>query len=185
MLLCQYYATDETPIELPKHPVSATREWPQTPTSPRFCRPPPALIRPVSDVEDEFDKFDFGMHSIGKELRASNTGGLRPAGEDPFMRPPTPVPPLGDEVLLEFGRPPLRDGLRPWSSTFGKRTCIYGMYIYVLRCDWRRLETNRKAVCGPEGMKIDVANAVADMQPDIWACKQREEVYLHCETFGW
>lgn len=124
MLLCQYYATDETPIELPKHPVSATREWPQTPTSPTFRRPPPALIRPASD---EFDKFDFGMHAIDKELRPSNLSGLRPEGHDPFVRAPSPMPPLGDEVLLEFGRPPLRDGLRPWSSTFGKRTCIYGM----------------------------------------------------------
>jgi len=34
-------------------------------------------------------------------------------------------------------------------------------------------------------MKVDVANAVADMQSDIWVCEEREEIYLHSETFGW
>jgi len=45
----------------------------------------------------------------------------------PAVRSSAPVPPMGDEVLLEFGRPPLRDGLPSWSETFGRRTCIYGM----------------------------------------------------------
>lgn len=125
MLLCQYYATEETPIELPKHAVSATREWPQTPTSPSFRRPPPALLRPSTAMEDELN---IGMHAIEKQFQGCNMGGLIPGDHDPFLRPLTPAPPLGDEVLLEFGRPPLKDGLRPWSSTFGKRTCIYGMF---------------------------------------------------------
>lgn len=142
MLLCQYYATEETPVVLPKHPVSATREWPQTPTSPNFRRPPPALIRPSTGVDDEFEK-EFGLHVLEKELRGGNSagsspgglspGGLSPGGDDPFPRPASPMPPLGDEVLLEFGRPPLKDGLRPWSDTFGKRTCIYGMFRYLIR----------------------------------------------------
>lgn len=37
------------------------------------------------------------------------------------------LPPLGDEVLLEFGRPPLRSALRLWSDGFGKRACVYGL----------------------------------------------------------
>lgn len=77
----------------------------------------------------------------------------------------TPVPDFGDDVMIEFGRPLLRTGLRPWSQTFGKRTCIY--------------------VCGPEAMKVDVSNAVASLQTDIWATPGREEVYFHSETFGW
>lgn len=75
------------------------------------------------------------------------------------------LPPMGDEVLLEFGRPPLREALRQWSEGFGKRACIY--------------------VCGPSQMKVDVANAVAEMQDDIWISDEREEVYLHTESFGW
>lgn len=75
------------------------------------------------------------------------------------------LPPMGDEVLLEFGRPPLREALRQWSEGFGKRACIY--------------------VCGPAQMKVDVANAVAEMQDDIWISEEREEVYLHTESFGW
>lgn len=138
MLLCQYYATEETPIELPKHPVSATREWPQTPTATSFTRPPPALIRPSTAADDEFDK-QFSLHIVEKEMRNNSgglspggmsSGGLSPGGHDPFERPTTPAPPLGDEVLLEFGRPPLKDGLRPWSDTFGKRTCIYGIFPF-------------------------------------------------------
>lgn len=34
-------------------------------------------------------------------------------------------------------------------------------------------------------MKVDVSNAVADMQEDIWESEKREEVYLHTESFGW
>lgn len=37
------------------------------------------------------------------------------------------LPPLGDEVLLEFGRPPLANALRLWSDGFGKRACVYGL----------------------------------------------------------
>lgn len=74
---------------------------------------------------------------------------------------------FGDEVMIEFGRPRLREGIRPWAEGFGRRTCIY--------------------VCGPESMKIDVSNAVASLQHDIWRRdnQDREEVYLHTETFGW
>lgn len=79
--------------------------------------------------------------------------------------PVAKLPPLGDEVLLEFGRPPLKKALRTWSEGFGKRACIY--------------------VCGPPGMKVDVANAAAKMQTDIWGGGEREEVYLHTESFGW
>ena len=74
---------------------------------------------------------------------------------------------FGDEVMIEFGRPRLREGVRPWAEGFGRRTCIY--------------------VCGPESMKIDVSNAVASLQHDIWrrTNQDREEVYLHTETFGY
>ncbi|KAF8451751.1 ferric reductase NAD binding domain-containing protein [Kalaharituber pfeilii] len=74
---------------------------------------------------------------------------------------------FGDEVMIEFGRPRLREGIRPWAEGFGRRTCVY--------------------VCGPEEMKIDVSNAVASLQMDIWRKENmnREEVYLHTETFGW
>ncbi|KAH0606914.1 uncharacterized protein H6S33_002902 [Morchella sextelata] len=214
MLLCQYYATEETPVELPKHAVSATREWPNTPITPSFRKPPPALLRPPTANSVDFEERPFGwgfgmekeMHtmssaepessttdgsgaspifkfppsprlqqrssmgrraSVGQRLSGMSINTQRFSGISTGNEPTTPtaLPPLGDEVLLEFGRPPLKDGLGPWSSTFGKRTCIY--------------------VCGPEQMKVDVANAVAKMQPDIWACEEREEVYLHSETFGW
>lgn len=123
MLLCQYYVTEETAVELPKGPVSATREWPQSPISPTFRQPLPALLRPSGTSEAE-KEFQFQM--IEKDIGSSSDDELH---EFPFpaVRSTTPVPPMGDEVLLEFGRPPLRDGLPSWSETFGRRTCIYGM----------------------------------------------------------
>ena len=74
---------------------------------------------------------------------------------------------FGDEVMIEFGRPRLREGIRPWAEGFGRRACIY--------------------VCGPESMRNDVSNAVASLQHDIWrrTNQDREEVYLHTETFGY
>ncbi|CAZ81963.1 unnamed protein product [Tuber melanosporum] len=162
MLLCQYYVTEETAVELPKGPVSATREWPQSPLTPTFRQPPPALLRSPGTSEAERE---FRLQILEKDVGSSSSDEELHEFPFPAAQPVTPVPPMGDEVLLEFGRPPLRDGLPPWSETFGRRTCIY--------------------VCGPQSMKVDVANAVADMQSDIWACEQREEIYLHSETFGW
>jgi hypothetical protein len=93
------------------------------------------------------------------------------------------LPPIGDEVLLEFGRPPLRAALRQWSDGFGKRTCVYGLSPTTTLC---MMETNNLCVvCGPPSMKVDVSNAVAEMQNDIWISDEREEVYLHTESFGW
>jgi hypothetical protein len=100
-----------------------------------------------------------------KQIGIAVTSGERSRSPSPPRRNPPKLPPLGDEVMLEFGRPPLRKGLREWAEGFGRRACVY--------------------VCGPTSMKIDVANAVAEMQTDCWMSDEREEIYLHTETFGW
>ncbi|RPB24208.1 hypothetical protein L211DRAFT_215110 [Terfezia boudieri ATCC MYA-4762] len=127
-------------------------------------------------------------HSKKPSLRVSTIPEFQPEQTDGIFRVASPPPSagaprpniapdghrlsygpgdFGDEVMIEFGRPRLREGIRPWAEGFGRRTCIY--------------------VCGPETMKIDVSNAVAGLQHDIWRRENqdREEVYLHTETFGW
>jgi len=127
-------------------------------------------------------------HSKKPSLRISTIPEFQPEQTDGIFRAASPPPSasaprpnigpdghrlsygpgdFGDEVMIEFGRPRLREGIRPWAEGFGRRTCIY--------------------VCGPESMKIDVSNAVAGLQHDIWRRENqdREEVYLHTETFGW
>lgn len=57
------------------------------------------------------------------------------------------LPPMGDEVLLEFGRPPLREALRQWSEGFGKRACIYGKFSSVYQT-WMPVETEIREARG-------------------------------------
>ncbi|KAI5804532.1 ferric reductase NAD binding domain-containing protein [Geopyxis carbonaria] len=190
-LLVQYFVTQETPVALPAFPISATREWPsspgqKTPMTPVF---PKAAALPTTGraIPDEH-QYELSVLAMQKELNHPAAGTASTSNSpiystdvdcagnpfEPEHEPPKKLPPLGDEVLLEFGRPPLRETLRIWAEGFGRRACIY--------------------VCGPPGMKVDVANAVADMQSDIWmggggelgaGGVEREEVYLHTESFGW
>ena len=192
-LLVQYFITQETPVVLPTGPVSATREWPSsprfgpattqtpvTPHTPIFTKPA-ALPAAPKEVMDEHT-YEMNVLAMRKELNHPDDAGSygeRSASPSPIA---SKLPPLGDEVLLEFGRPPLGQALRVWSEGFGKRSCIYGMFSRR-RC-WDEM-LMVCVVCGPPGMKVDVANAVAKMQNDIWISDEREEVYLHTESFGW
>ncbi|TGZ76664.1 hypothetical protein EX30DRAFT_399121 [Ascodesmis nigricans] len=201
-LLVQYFVTEETPVPLPAYPISAIRDWPsspciggpapKTPSTPFYPKASafPSQARLSQVIPDEHE-YELQVLRMAKELghpepavmkpaSGSASGGveghghalgLGPFSDDNATTSPSSttyqkiLPPIGDEVLLEFGRPPLREALREWSGGFGKRACIY--------------------VCGPAGMKVDVANAAAEMQDDIWISELREEVYLHTETFGW
>ena len=40
---------------------------------------------------------------------------------------------FGDEVMIEFGRPRLKEGIRPWAEGFGRRACIYGKFTLFCR----------------------------------------------------
>lgn len=184
ILLVQYFVTQETPVPLPgpSFPLSATRDWPASPRTPSTPMTPIySRAEPLHGVREVLDEAEYELRvlSLRKELGHDLSAESIPEPEnqlphavtkdDSILESPRSVksilPPLGDEVLLEFGRPPLREALRQWSEGFGKRACVY--------------------VCGPPGMKVDVANAVAEMQADIWLSDEREEVYLHTESFGW
>ncbi|KAH0536902.1 hypothetical protein FGG08_006273 [Glutinoglossum americanum] len=66
--------------------------------------------------------------------------------------------------LTEYGRPDLPYMLRDLSKEFGKRTCVY--------------------VCGPPGMREDVANTVARMQREVWRDPYKDEIFLHTENYA-
>jgi hypothetical protein len=150
-LLVQYFVTQETPVPLPgpSFPLSATRDWPAspspcTPMTPIFAKPEP--LHGVREVPNE-EEYELRIISMGKELghdlgiqnfgRQENTAPHAITTDDPIESPRSTksvLPPMGDEVLLEFGRPPLREALRAWSEGFGKRTCVYGKFFHARAC---------------------------------------------------
>ena len=69
-----------------------------------------------------------------------------------------------DGWRTEYGRPDIPYMLRSFSKDFGRRTCVY--------------------VCGPPGMRTDVANTVAKLQSTIWSSKGKDEIFLHAENYG-
>jgi ferredoxin-NADP reductase len=79
--------------------------------------PPSDDVSPVSPVSEE---------GAFPSARRTSTRKAPP----PAMRPTSKIGSMmmGDEVHLEFGRPPLRHGLRTWAEGFGRRACIYGMF---------------------------------------------------------
>jgi len=71
----------------------------------------------------------------------------------------------------EYGRPDLAYMLKELATggedgkgILGRRTCVF--------------------VCGPPGMRIDVANAVASLQADIWGDDSKDEIFLHTENYA-
>ena len=140
-LLVQYYVTQETPVALPgpSFPLSATRDWPasprtpSTPMTPMFCAAEP--LHGVREIPNERE-YELQVIALRKELGHSNSEedvAQSPSGDSIFEAEKrlSKLPPLGDEVLLEFGRPPLKEGLRIWSDGFGKRACVYGLLPVV------------------------------------------------------
>ncbi|SLM33321.1 metalloreductase transmembrane component [Lasallia pustulata] len=67
----------------------------------------------------------------------------------------------------EYGRPDVPYMLKGLSKGFGRRTCVF--------------------VCGPPGMRMDVAGAVAGLQRRVWENGLGggvEEVFLHTENYA-
>ncbi|CAK7271455.1 hypothetical protein SEPCBS119000_004613 [Sporothrix epigloea] len=72
---------------------------------------------------------------------------------------------------VEYGRPDLEYMLRKWATgrpngrgILGRRTAVF--------------------VCGPAGMRVGVANAVARLQAEIWGDEMLEEIFLHTENYA-
>jgi ferredoxin-NADP reductase len=69
-----------------------------------------------------------------------------------------------DGWRTEYGRPDIPYMLKELSKDFGRRTCIF--------------------VCGPPGLRVDVANTVARLQHDVWSDPSKDEIFLHAENYA-
>ncbi|PGH26398.1 hypothetical protein AJ80_01896 [Polytolypa hystricis UAMH7299] len=69
-----------------------------------------------------------------------------------------------DGWRTEYGRPDIPFMLKQFSKDFGRRTCVF--------------------VCGPPGMRVDVANTVAKLQQDIMSDPSKDELFLHTENYA-
>ena len=69
-----------------------------------------------------------------------------------------------DGWSIEYGRPDVPYMLRHASKEFGRRTCVF--------------------VCGPPSMRMDVCNAVADLQVDVLKDPRKDELFLHTENYS-
>jgi predicted ferric reductase len=104
--------------------------------------------------------FDFGFPSTPTEFQKNL---MRFA----FLGPPKKK----EGWSTEYGRPDLAYMLKEMATggedgkgILGRRTCVF--------------------VCGPPGMRIDVANAVAGLQADIWGDDSKDEIFLHTENYA-
>ncbi|RYP84981.1 hypothetical protein DL770_005110 [Monosporascus sp. CRB-9-2] len=104
--------------------------------------------------------FDFGFPQTPTEFQKS------------LMRFAFPVPhQIDGGWSVEYGRPDLGYMLREWATggadgrgILGRRTAVF--------------------VCGPAGLRVGVANAVARLQAEIWGDDMLEEIFLHTENYA-
>jgi NAD(P)H-flavin reductase len=81
--------------------------------------------------------------------------------------PATLRKPASSGWSTEWGRPDIPFMLRELSREYwtGPRAAVF--------------------VCGPPGMRRDVARAVRELQRDVWSKEScREEVFLHAENYA-
>lgn len=69
-----------------------------------------------------------------------------------------------DSWRTEYGRPDIPSMLKDLSKTFGRRTCVF--------------------VCGPPGMRVEVARTVAGLQRLVMADGSKDEIFLHAENYS-
>jgi hypothetical protein len=103
--------------------------------------------------------FDFGFPSTPTEFQKN------------LMRFAFVGPKKKEGWSTEYGRPDLAYMLKEMATggedgkgIMGRRTCVF--------------------VCGPPSMRVDVANAVASLQADIWGDDSKDEIFLHTENYA-
>jgi predicted ferric reductase len=104
--------------------------------------------------------FDFGFPSTPTEFQKNL---MRFAFINPIKKK--------EGWSTEYGRPDLAYMLKEMATggddgkgILGRRTCVF--------------------VCGPPSMRVDVANAVASLQADIWGDDSKDEIFLHTENYA-
>ncbi|KAK5129055.1 hypothetical protein LTR85_000388 [Meristemomyces frigidus] len=114
-----------------------------------------AAMQQIAQLDDP-KEFDFGFPTTPTEFQKNL---MRFA----FM--PAAVKSKKTGWSTEWGRPDIPYMLKEMSTEWtGRRTCVF--------------------VCGPAGMRVDVSNAVAEMQSLVWKRKDCEEIFLHAENYA-
>lgn len=104
--------------------------------------------------------FDFGFPETPTEFQKN------------LMRSAFPIPhEIDGGWSMEYGRPELGYMLKEWATggsdgrgILGRRTAVF--------------------VCGPQSMRVGVANTVARLQAEIWGDDELEEIFLHTENYA-
>jgi predicted ferric reductase len=179
------------PAKGPLRPGMAIPPPPPGPPPSTILPPPPAHTRPSRSMDLRLDTdvggasssipkpattmgqpaaptFDFGFESTPTDFQKSL---MR------FAFPPRLAPKSGWST--EYGRPDLAYMLKEWATGGDSGTGIVGN-------DGRGILGRRTCVfvCGPPGMRVDVANSVARLQADVWGDGGKDEVFLHTENYA-
>jgi predicted ferric reductase len=150
--------------------------YPPPPSAPPNLPPPPAPAHTrgsksmdlhisiprttTGSVLQPESNFDFGFPSTPTEFQKNL---MRFAFINPIKKK--------EGWSTEYGRPDLAYMLKEMATggedgkgILGRRTCVF--------------------VCGPPSMRVDVANAVAGLQADIWGDESKDEIFLHTENYA-
>ncbi|KAE8350918.1 ferric reductase NAD binding domain-containing protein [Aspergillus coremiiformis] len=65
---------------------------------------------------------------------------------------------------IDYARPDIPQVLKDYSRTFSRRTCVF--------------------VCGPPSMRVEVTNAVAQLQQQVMTDPSKDEIFLHAENYN-
>ncbi|KAI9734413.1 MAG: hypothetical protein M1818_006801 [Claussenomyces sp. TS43310] len=143
--------------------------YPPVPTpAPYYPQPPEPVHTRTSDstdlhisapTESTGSNFDFGFPETPTEFQKN------------LMRFAFLGKSKKEGWSTEYGRPDLAYTLKQMATggedgkgILGRRTCVF--------------------VCGPPSMRVDVANAVAALQADIWGDDSKDEIYLHTNHYN-
>ncbi|KAI9804934.1 MAG: hypothetical protein M1833_006237 [Piccolia ochrophora] len=147
----------DIPASEPSPPFIPISTYPQSPAATHQPPPPPPPPPPPqpAPAPTESGNFQFGFPSTPTVLQKSL---MR------FAFGPGVVKQKRDGWSTNYGRPDIPYMLREFSESFGKRSCVF--------------------VCGPPGMRTDVAMEVARLQSLVVGDPVREEVFLHTENYA-
>ncbi|KAK7528406.1 ferric reductase NAD binding domain-containing protein [Phyllosticta citriasiana] len=117
----------------------------------------PSAFSPTAFHPSNQQAFDFGFPSTPTEFQKNL---MRFA----FLPAAVKAAHAGGSWSTEYGRPDLPYMLRQWARDWGRRTCVF--------------------VCGPPGLRVDVAETVARLQGRVWRDGEVAEVFMHTENYA-
>lgn len=113
------------------------------------------MLPPAAPGTPQSMPFDFGF-SGQQPQQAAPRQTPRYASFQPTAR--------RDNWKTDYFRPDVRKMLTEFSKGFGRRACVF--------------------VCGPPGLRVDVANTVAKLQMQVLTDSSKDEIYLHAENYN-